>query len=405
MSMLRTSVSPASIIGLALVAVFSGRARGQDVDFPPSGKQLSQIEALAHDDSNEASLHYYRGLGYWGKHKFDEADSALRLAIQLDPRYADAYLALAYLPYVRRDQLFDEEMRDRIPDAWKPRLEESNRFYQRAFMIDPLVSLRIISLVWRVDERGFRDYTSEESQLYQLYLEGFVDLSKGRYGLAYDRFVRLARTVYDEEKHPEKVPNFLLWHRGLAAAHSLKYDAAIADFQVLLDRAERKERQDALMRVPLRTNEYRFMLAALERAAGHLDKAEARFKEAAANDLGLYMAHVYLADIYEQQKRWPEAVTEHRRAVEANPDDYSLELDLGMLLFNLEQTKEAQGPIEKAVALYPRAALAHYLLGRIGEELGRPADAKTHLAQFVALAPHRLDDLVGDAKQRLAKLP
>jgi len=98
-------------------------------------------------------------------------------------------------------------------------------------------------------------------------------------------------------------------------------------------------------------------------------------------------------------------VTEHQRAVEANPDDYSLELDLGMLLFNLEQTKEALGRIEKAVALCPRAALGHYLLGRIGEELGRPADAKTHLAQFVALAPHRLDDLVSDAKQRLAKLP
>ncbi len=138
--MLRTSASPASVIGPALVAVFSGRARGQDVDFPPSGKQLSQIEAMAHDDSSEASLHYYRGLGYWGKHKLDEAGSALRLAIQLDPRYAE-------------------------------------RFYRRAFMIDPLVSLRIMSLVWPVDERGFGEYTSEESQLYQLYFEGFVDLS------------------------------------------------------------------------------------------------------------------------------------------------------------------------------------------------------------------------------------
>lgn len=306
---------------------------------------------------------------------------------------------------MRRDQLFDEELKDRVPDDWKPRLEESNRFYQRAFMIDPLVSLRIISLVWGVDERGFRDYTSEGSRIYELYFEGFVDLSMSRYGLAYERFGRLARSVYDEEKHPEKVPNFLLWHRGLAAAHSLKYVAAIADFQKLLDRAERKEQEDVLMRVPLRTNEYRFMLGALERAAGHLDKAEALFKEAAANDLGLYMAHVYLAEIYEQQKRWSEALTERRRAVQSNPDDSSLELDVGMLLFNLEQTKDAEEPIEKAVAMNPRAALGHYLLGRIGEELGRPADAKAHLTQFVALAPHRLDDLVGDAKQRLAKLP
>lgn len=397
----RTAISP--LIALALFALPCAGLAAQD--FPPSGKQLSQIEAMAHDDSNEASLHYYRGLGYWGKRKYDQADSALRLAVQLDPRYADAYLALAYLPYVRREELFEEEIKERVPDSWKPRLQESNRFYQRAFMIDPLVSLRIISLVWPVDERGFRDYTSQASQIYQLYFEGFVDLSKGRYGLAYERFGRLARTVYDEDKHPEKVPNFLLWHRGLAAAHTLKYDAAIADFQVLLDRAERKERQDELMRVPLRTNEYRFMLAALERAAGHLDRAAALFKEAAANDIGLYMAHVYLAEIYEQQQRWPEAVAERQRAVEANPDDVSLELDLGMLLFNLERTKEAEAPIERAVEQNPRIALGHYLLGRIDEEVGRPADAKAHLTQFVALAPHRLADLVGDARQRIAKLP
>src|SRR6266849_6147631 len=404
--MSRSSPFTALAAGLGLVGSLAvslyGRSAAQEIAF--SGKNIAQLEELTRKDSNEATLRYYLGLAYWSKSKFDQADSALRLAVQLNPRYAEAYLALAYLPYMRRPSLFTEEIKDRVPDKWMPKVEEANRFYQRAFMINPLVSLQILSLAFPVDERGFRDYTSAESQMYELFVEGFVDLIKGRYATAYERLEKLALVVYDGEKHPDKVPNFILWHRGLAAAHSLRYDAAIADYQALLDRAENKERQDAFMRIPLRTNEYRFMLASLQRAVGRLDKAEERFKEAAANDLGLYMAHVYLAEIYQDQKRWADAVTEYQRAIATNPEDFSLHLDLGTLLFNLERTKEAEEPIRKAVALSPRNALGHYLLGRIDEELGRPAEAKEQYLSFVALAPSGLGELVPDAQQRLTKL-
>ena len=404
--MLRISPFTALAAGLGLVGSFPvslyGRSAAQEIAF--SGKNIAQLEELTRKDSNEATLRYYLGLAYWSKSKFDQADSALQLAVQLNPRYAEAYLALGYLPYMRRPSLFAEEIKDRVPDKWMSKVEEANRFYQRAFMINPLVSLQILSLAFPVDERGFRDYTSAESQMYELFVEGFIDLSKGRYATAYERLGRLARVVYDGEKHPDKVPNSILWYRGLAAAHSLRYDAAIADYQALLDRAEKKERQDDFMRIPLRTNEYRFMLASLQRAVGRLDRAEERFKEAAANDLGLYMAHVYLAEIYQDQKRWADAVTEYQRAVATNPEDFSLHLDLGTLLFNLEQTKEAEEPIRKAVALSPRNALGHYLLGRIDEELGRPAEAKEQYLSFVALAPSGLSELVPDAKQRLTKL-
>ncbi len=399
--------SPAIVAGLALAAFARSIVPAAPLaaqDFSVSAKTVAVLESLARKDSNESTVRYDLGIAYWSRGKFDQADSALRVAVQLNPRYAEAYLALAYLPYARRRELFDEELRDRVPDKWKPTLEESNRFYQRAFLIEPLVGLRILSLAFPVDERGFRDYTSYESQMYELFVEGFVDLSKGRYATAHERLTRLVRVVYDGDKHPDKVLNFILWHRGLAAAHSLRYDAAIADFQTLLDRALKKENQNALMRIPLRTNEYRFMLAALQSAAGRPDQAEKLFQEAAANDLGLYMAHVYLAELYQEAKRWPDAVTEYQRAVAANPEDFSLELDLGTLLFNLERTAEAEEPIHRAVAIYPRNALGHYLLGRIQEELGRPAEAKAQFAQFVELVPSGLSDLVPDAKQRLAKL-
>ncbi len=97
-------------------------------------------------------------------------------------------------------------------------------------------------------------------------------------------------------------------------------------------------------------------------------------------------------------------MTEYQRAIATNPEDFSLHLDLGTLLFNLERTKEAEEPIRKAVALSPRNALGHYLLGRIDEELGRPAEAKEQYLSFVALAPSGLGELVPDAQQRLTKL-
>jgi len=81
-----------------------GRSAAQEIAF--SGKNIAQLEELTRKDSNEATLRYYLGLAYWSKSKFDQADSALRLAVQLNPRYAEAYLALAYLPYMRRPSLF-----------------------------------------------------------------------------------------------------------------------------------------------------------------------------------------------------------------------------------------------------------------------------------------------------------
>jgi len=387
---------------LALPLVACGPSREVTRPTPLSRRKLQE---LVRKDSNDATLQYALALAYWRDRKFDEADTILRLATRLAPRYAGPYLTLAFLPYARRPELYQEEIQGRVPDSWQSKLLEANRFYRQAFMLDPLIDLRILSLVFPLDERGFRDYTSEASQTYELYVEGFVDLTKGRYGLAYERLERLARVMYDGEKHPERVPDFLLWHRGLAAAHSGRFPSAVADFRALVERGERKERQDALMRIPLRTNEYRFMLAELEQRAHQPDIAEALLKEAVANDLGLYMAHVNLASMYEGQKRWPDAVSEWQRAVAANPEDFSLALDLGKLLFNLERTKEAEEPVQRAVALCPRDALGHYLLGRIHEELGRPSEAKDEFKRFIELAPSVLEDIVADARQRLAKLP
>src|SRR5260370_12651784 len=56
------------------------------------------------------------------------------------------------------------------------------------------------------------------------------------------------------------------------------------------------------------------------------------FEDALATDLGLYMAHVRLAQIYRSHKMWDKAIAEARRAVETNPNDPTSMRELGVIL-------------------------------------------------------------------------
>ncbi len=368
-------------------------------------RDLAKVQALARADSNDAEMQYYLALAYWQRHRWPQADSVLRLVIRLDPRFAEGYLALSYLPYARRRTLSDEEERGRVPEEWRSALEEAHSFYQRAFRINPLVDLRVFSVVYEIEEPRVLDYTSEAYLIYERYFAWFVDLGMTRYGSAYDRLRKLAQREFDESTHPDKVPDYILWYRGLAAAHSQRFPAAMADFQVLLDRAVKKQQRDEVVHVPLHDNEYRFMLAALNHVTGHADQAATLYREALEHDLGLVMAHTYLAALYEDAGQADSALVERQRAAEGNDDDPTTLFEYAAALFNLQRTGEAEAPLRRARDANPRYPAVHYLLGRVLEELGRAPEARDCYTQFIAVAPERLRDLVTDARQRLAALP
>ncbi|HEV8264340.1 MAG TPA: tetratricopeptide repeat protein [Gemmatimonadales bacterium] len=392
----------ATIVGLGLSAPAAPVAAQSGIQLP--GK-LADLRVAARRDSNDALAHYYVGLAYLNDAKWVQADSALRMAVLLDARLAEAYLALSYIPYLRRPQLYREELRGRVPKDWQPAVEDAARLNRRAFAVDPLMDLRVLSVLFPVDQRGFRDYTSVESRIYELFFEGFDDLAAGRYPAAEQRLTRLAQQVYYEDKKPQDVPDFLLWARGLAAAHQGKFEVAIGDFQKLFDRSLKKEEKQEVITVPLRTNEYRYILAVLHHLAGRLDRAVELYQEAAAQDLSLYMAHVQLATIHEGAQRVSEALAERQRAVQANPEEPTLELDLALAYYQGGAREEAETHLQRAVELNPRDARFHYLRGVIAQELDRPADARTYLTRCVELAPQRLARITNDARARLAALP
>jgi tetratricopeptide (TPR) repeat protein len=215
----------------------------------------------------------------------------------------------------------------------------------------------------------------------------------------------LAEREFDAVKSPDKVPDFIYWYRGLAAAHSFQYDAAIADFRILLDRTLKQQQQDQIIHVPLADNEFRFMLADLHRLAGHNDSAIVLFQEALEHDLGLVMAHTYLASIYESTGRDADALVERQRAAELNGDDPVALFELAVSLFNAGKVRQSVEQLYRAVGLNGRYAPPRYLLGRAAEAFSQPDMAREQYTQFLALAPLRMEELRADAQLRLDKLP
>jgi tetratricopeptide (TPR) repeat protein len=369
--------------------------------------KLPELEARVKQDSNDAAAHYNLALGYWSEKRYDEAEKQLRAAIQVEPRFAVAHLGLAYLPYARRSKLFVEAYEDEVPAEWKPKIEEADREFRHAFMIDPLVDLRIIGAV-TPSSPDFVGITKAWGEEWGLYLQGYVDCQEGKYEDCNGRFAAFIKSI-DGDHYDDRVPDAVFWYKGLAAAHIGKYDDAIAHFRTLMDRdsARTKERESKGYDPPLslRTNEYRYTLATINQAAGKLIEARQMYQEALANDIGLYMAHVQLAGLAEMDRDFTTAIAERRRAVDANPDDPSLLTDLGVTLGKAGQMEEAVAMLERAADANPRDSRPLYWLGIGYVQLNRIPDARTSFTHFIEIAPSRYDKQIASAKDRLAKLP
>ncbi len=391
------SVSVILLVFLGLV----GPLEGQRIKLPVG---LGELEKRAKQDSLDAAAHYNVALAYWNEKRYDEAENSLKLAASIDPKFAEAYLALAYLPYARRPKLWAEEARNRVPDEWKQRLEESDRLYRRAFLVNPMVDLRIAGAaalprdpVWETLYPG----------VYEFYYQAFDDMLQGNYEQAYGRFVKLHRERRIGGPGQGKLPLSFHWFEGLAAAHTQRWREASQKFEYLIDESvkeEKKLNEDELIRIPLRTNEYRYFLASITHAAGNTEPAVDLYRKTLENDLGLYMAHVQMANIFEAQRRYPDAIEERKRAVDANPDDASLIMDLGVTIGKSGKFAEAEDVLKQAADANPRDARVLFWAGLCQSEQGKRDEARATFTRFLAIAPSRWDKQIGMAKQRLAGL-
>lgn len=364
---------------------------------PPS---LEALEAAARQDSLDPEALYRLALRYDIVKRYNDAARVARQVVDIDPRYAPAWLLLGYLPYDRRPKLWSEVARGKVPPAWRDSVAESERLFHRAFLIDPLVDFRVIGAPPLKQDmiivREYGQYTTD----YLLALG--VSAFGWRYELCYNAVDLYVQRQFKNQP-VDSIPSGLFWIRGIAAAHLKSYTRAIADIQVLLDRSLKHEASDSLIQLDLSTNDYRYLLALLKQRAHRPADAMALYQEALANDLGLYMAHVRLARLYAEVKMWPQAIEEARRAVQAGPEDPSLLADLGEILRDANQLTEAEQVLRQAQA-NGRNPRVLYQFGLLELQLNKPEEAKVAFTRFVAIAPRRMSTEIAEARRQLAAL-
>lgn len=359
---------------------------------------MESLAQAARRDSNDAATHYNLALGHWSKENWDEADSALNNAIALDSRFAAAYLALAYLP--RANGKFWQEKIIVLGGGWRLYLYTASdsvidkfyRLYRRALMIDPLVDVRIAVAT---------EYRAGHIDKFDRALYAYND---SKWEEAFQRFGELIADSAEYKGERGTLYEQILWYHALAAGRLLKHDHAIRGLETLVRRSQQREASDTLYRWPIRTNEYRYVLAYMKQRASDPNGALAAYREALTNDIGLYMGHVRMGEIYEGAGMWDNAVLARRNAINANPDDPSLVLDLGKTLANAGRWAEAEEPLRQAAAATPRDPRAFFFLGAVLAQLGRKDDARAALTTFISLAPSRYERQIANAKERLTAL-
>ena len=354
-------------------------------------ESVSELEARVRRDSLDAAAHYNVAIGYMSRRRFDQADTALHRAVSIDPQFAIAYFALG-LVQDRNDRYWDGLKRAGGDSAVAREVRRRVGYERKAFLIDPFVDVRLLGSIMR------RGYLS-------LGVNSAVEhLAEGNYQRSYDEFERIMRFVVGSYGLDSISPG-LLWLHSLAAAHTAHYAEAIADVEALIRQSLAVERDDSTHTTPLRTNEYRYMLAALHQRAGNRAQAINGYREVITNDIGNYMAHVQLARLFEAERNWTQAIAERRAAADVNPEDHTLAFELGATLARTAQWPAAEEALERARQMQPAYVRTWHALGVVQQQMGKRDEARAALNHFLVVAPSRFTAQINDARTRLTQIP
>ena len=368
----------------------------------PSPPSLDSLERSARADSNDAVAHYELAMGYWRKMRWGDAEQSLQEAVALAPQYAEAYLALAALPYAQGNAYWLRLEKRRGREGVVAVMQTSARYYRRAFLANPMVDLGVLG---HVDETSYV-YAGP----YRVKVWWLKSLNKAINWFAdgeYERSCDLLASLLADERagsNGADLPDLVLWYHGLASAHLKRYDEAIQDFARLTGRAVAKTETQAIGATPLEANDFRYALATVLYLAGRYDQAAPTFRRALEFDIALYPAHVQLARISEAQHDWDQAVRERQAAIDANPEDPGLITDLGVTFMQAGRLEEAADAFAQSMTAGPRDARGPYLAGVVALRLDRKDAAREAFDRFLRIAPSRFAPQMAEARDQLRAL-
>lgn len=376
---------------------------------------LDSLSAATVADSDDAVVQYHNALVYWDHKKYDQADSLLRRAAMLAPEYADVQLALSVLPLSRGGRYLEDLDHRLSKDSMAAFVRSMHAAARRAFLFDPGVDLSVLARAGDnylpQARRGIVLQTPRGPVFMVLGDPWWLGpLKKGARALVAgkpdDAFKTLDETLHRKEMQQSGyLGDDFVWWYALAAFHVHNYDRAVAALQTLVQRATDQEGSASQWSPPQARPDYEYLLATALYLGNAYDRADSGFRAALDLDLGLYMAHVQLARIAEARNDWAGAAVERQRAIDADPEDGGLYLDLGATLLHAGRAEAAETAFVRGADLAPFDPRAWYLLGVTAQGNGHTDVARSALDRFLAIAPSRFADEVTDARARETHFP
>ena len=144
-------LKPRLLLGIIAATLVVGVNDGVAQRKPKSDPAIDSLEHKAKADSNDAVLHHQLAMAYWKVQRYDDSERELREAVTLAPQYAEAYLALSALGPARGEKYWKKVEKDKGRAAVEAAFENTDRYYRKAFLLNPLVDLRIMG---KVEERS-----------------------------------------------------------------------------------------------------------------------------------------------------------------------------------------------------------------------------------------------------------
>jgi tetratricopeptide (TPR) repeat protein len=191
-----------------------------------------------------------------------------------------------------------------------------------------------------------------------------------------------------------------------ASAREGHNETAILVLSELIDQSLKAELRDSADPLAfLVTNDLRYSQAYFRARIGDVWGAEQGYRHVLTYDLGFWMVHVRLADLYDRVGRKDEALAERREALFQNPDDPMLAMDLGLALARGGQLAAGDSALAAAMERLPRYALIAYHRGQIAWLRADAPAARAAFERFLTLAPRRMEREIADARLSLQAIP
>lgn len=272
----------------------------------------------------------------------------------------------------------------------------------------PVEGAKVVILMTEGMNRKYEVKTNRKGEFVQIGIQpGIYEVSAEKEGLGWDgektkigigenpdlKFTLAPKAAAGPSK--EDLALEKAFQEGVAATKGGNFPEAIAKFQETIK-----------MRPTCFDCYYNMGIAHYQ--AKELDKAEAAFKEAIKHNANSAAPYTALANLYNSQKRFDEAVAMTNQATKlggaaGGGASADAAFNQGVVLWNASKYEEARAQFEQAVKLKPDFAEAHFRLGMAYLNLGKMAEARTPMETYLKLAPTGPN--ADMAKQILTSLP